>query len=73
MESRGTNMDQHAPGDKAIGLVLQASPYFFYGVGKKKTVWANSPAFPDRLVCQSDDVDTLLDCKYVYVRPLNLE
>ena len=29
-------------------------------------VWVNSPDFPDRLVCQSnDDIDTLLDHKYV--------
>ena len=29
-------------------------------------VWAYSPAFHDCLVCQSDEVDTLLDRNYVH-------
>ena len=52
---------------------LTSQPVFFLDGGVKgrdagkNTIWANSPAFHDCLVCQSDDVDTLLDHKYVRI------
>ena len=53
---------------------LISQPVFFLGGGvkekglKKNKVWANLTAFHDRLVCQSDYIDTLLDCKYVHIK-----
>ena len=36
-------------------------------VGEGRRGTGKNTAFHDRLVCQSDDVDTLLDHKHVYI------
>ena len=70
----GLTMEMENLIQQSISVICSIIPLMgLHNVGEgrrgaeKNTVWANLPAFHDRLVCQSDDVDTLLDHKHVRI------